>query len=298
MSGLAAVINPTAGLGRAAHLWGELCRAEPALSGALAVTASDAESSRRGIEKALATGIERLLVVGGDGTAQLAANVLLATGHAERVALGLVPAGTGCDLARAIGLPRRPGAALARVLAGRPRAIDVLELTTDDGRRRFVVNVASAGISGVVDESLARLARKGRNGYLRATLGALATFRPAPCHVTVDGEPWHEGPLLLLAVANSPTFGNGMRVAPGARLDDGEADLVLIGEVPRWQLPLRLPGIYLGTHVRSSHCRTRRCRAVRLEPSPGFPPFDLDGELFPAAPATIRLLPRALRLLA
>jgi diacylglycerol kinase (ATP) len=136
---------------------------------------------------------------------------------------------------------------------------------------------------------------RGRAAYLRATLAAVWSYRPAGCRLIVDDERWHDGAVLLVAVANGETFGRGMRIAPGARLDDGLANVVLVRPVPRWQLPARLPQIYRGTHVRTRYVRTGRGARVRLEPAPGFPPFDLDGETFPAAPCDITVLAGALR---
>ncbi len=117
------------------------------------------------------------------------------------------------------------------------------------------------------------------------------------CRVFVDGALWHEEKVLLVAVANGETFGNGMRIAPGARPDDGEIDVVLIGPVPRWQLPFRLPQIYFGTHLGTRYVRAGRAHRVRLEPLTPLPPFDLDGEVFDSAPCDITVLPGALRFL-
>lgn len=298
MSRLAVMVNPAAGGGRGQTIWEELRRGEPALASAVVVRADSPAAARRELETTLRSGLDRLLVLGGDGSAHLAANALFDLDLAGRVAIGLVPAGTGADLARALSLPRSPAEALRRVLGAEPRAIDALRLTTDDGRRRHVVNVFSAGVSGLVVELTQAMQRKGRTGYLRGTARALFRYRPLPCRVLADERVVHDGPVLLVAVANSPTFGDGMRVAPAAVLDDGEADLVVIGPVPGWQLPFRLPGIYLGSHVRNRYTSCRRGRRFRLEPDPSFPPFDLDGESFAAAPATIELLPGALRVLA
>jgi diacylglycerol kinase (ATP) len=294
VSDIAVFINPRSGRGHARELWESLSRDEPRLRAARVVAAPDVQRAREELGRVLAEPAERVLVLGGDGTVHLVGNVLLDLGLGGTVALGVIPAGTGSDLARALRLPRRPRAALARALDAKPRALDVLRVEADDGRRRHVLNVASAGISGLVDQAVNGLAKRGTLAYLSATLGAVGRYRNVPCRVTVDGDVWHEGDVLLVAVANGATFGNGMKVAPGARLDDGVADVVLVGPMPRWQLPLRLPQIYLGTHVHARYVRAGPAQQVRLEPLGLFPPFDLDGEMFAAGAATVTVVPGAL----
>ena len=239
-----------------------------------------------------------MIAVGGDGTAHLVVNTLLATGQAGRVDFGLVPAGTGSDLARSLGLPRAPAAALRHALAAEPRAIDALQVETDAGARRYVANTASAGMSGAIVPAVNANPRRGRFSYLATTLGALARYRPVPCRVEVDGEEFYDGEFFLAAFANGRYFGNGMPVAPGARLDDGRIDVVLVPPVPRWHLPYRLPQFLTGRHVRLPRVRVRRAERVRLEPAAGFPPLEVDGECLESGPAEIRALPGALRVLA
>lgn len=297
---LAVLVNPTAGGGRAEEVWDALRRAEPRLDGARVLAAADADAALAELDGLLRAeeggALDRLLVVGGDGTLSRVADFLLKR-QAPPPPLGLVPAGTGSDFARALGLPREPEAALARVLAAVPRPVDALELRAADGRWRFVVNIASAGISGQVDEAVNALVHRGRTAYLGATLGALLRYRPAPCRVALDGETWHEGEVLLVAVANGTTFGRGMRIAPGAKLDDGLADVVLVPRLPGWQVPIQLPRLYLGTHLGSRRVEHRRAERVTIEPLAPMPPFDLDGDPWPASRVEIAVVPRALELL-
>ncbi len=294
---LAVLLNPAAGGGRGAEAWSALERAEPRLAGARVVAAGDADAALAELDALLqAEPIDRLLVVGGDGTLSRVGDFLLKR-EPPPPPLGLVPAGTGSDFARALDLPREPEAALARALAATPRAVDALELRTADGRWRFVLNIASAGISGEVDEAVGALVHRGKTAYLGATLGALVRYRPAPCRVALDGEPWYEGEILLLAVANGTTFGRGMRIAPEAKLDDGLADVVLVRRLPGWQVPLQLPRLYLGTHLGSRFVEHRRAERVAIEPLAPMPPFDLDGDPWPASKTEITVAPAALRML-
>ena len=242
--------------------------------------------------EAVEAGCERVVAVGGDGTAHLAAGVLLGCGAAAT--LGILPAGTGSDLARPLAIPRDPAQALRRALLGPAVAIDAGRC---DGERGgfFFVNIASAGVSGMVDETVNAVATRGRTTFLRCTLTALRRYRCVPVRVWADGEEWFAGPILLLAVANGTTFGKGMRVAPGAALDDGLFDVVLVGEVSGLQLARRLPQLYFGSHLGARPVRFRQAREVRLEPEAPLPPFDVDGETYPSGAVTFRVLPAALR---
>jgi len=294
----AAVVNPTAGGGRVGAVWEDLVRRVPELGAAHLIQAADADGVRRELGDWLARGVDRVVVLGGDGSMHLVANVVLDLGRGGDVALGMVPLGTGSDLPRALGLPDDAAACAARVVRAAARPADALLLETADGRRRWVVNVASAGISGLVDEAVNAMPQRGESAYLRATLSALWRYRAVPCRVRVDGQAFFEGEILLLAAANGTCFGRGMQVAPRARIDDGEMDVVLVRAVARWQLLFRLGRLYRGTHLESEFVVWRRGRLLEIEALAPLPPFDLDGEVFPSASASIRVVPGALRLLA
>ena len=286
-------INPVAGSGRALMVWRSLCRSDPKLEAAVCVAAADPVEAQRQVGEALDTGtLERVVAVGGDGTVHTVANLLLA--RPERVALGWVPSGTGSDLARTLGLPRNPKRALRAVVERPARPIDVLAVRGGSGVERHVLNIASAGISGAVATAVNALERRNSASYLGATVRALWHYRPVPCRVLVDGEPFYDGEFFVVAVGNGQYFGKGMRVTPRARVDDGLADVVAVPVVPRWQLPVRLPQFLLGRHLNLPIVRYARARHVRLEPENGFPPLELDGETLPAQPADLEVLPGVL----
>ncbi|MDD5563815.1 MAG: diacylglycerol kinase family lipid kinase [Thermoanaerobaculaceae bacterium] len=286
------LVNRAAGGGRAGRFWERLRPQAEQLAPIQVVTPADAEASRRAVLEAVESGCGRVVAVGGDGTAHLAAGVLL--GRGAPLTLGIVPAGTGSDLARPLAIPRDPAQALRRALLGPAVAIDAGRC---DGERGgfFFVNIASAGVSGMVDETVNAVATRGRTTFLRCTLTALARYRCVNVRVWADGDAWFAGPALLLAVANGTTFGKGMRVAPGAVLDDGLFDVVAVGEVSGLQLARRLPQLYFGKHLGAKPVHFRRAREVRLEPQAPLPLFDVDGETYPSGPVTFRVLPGALR---
>lgn len=298
MNDTVVVVNPAARGGRAGRLWEELRAAVPRVADAAVVRAESPDAARQALVRRLDAGARRLVVLGGDGTVHFSGNLLMQLGLGHRVALGLLPTGTGSDLAAGLGVPSDPRAALERLLSAEPRAMDVIELDTGEGRRRFVLNVASAGLSAAVAAAVAAVPNRGAVAYLRRTLSALRRYRPTRCRVRVDGEDWHEGEFLVVAVANGSRFGRGMRIAPSARVDDGQADVVLIEPASLLQLHLRLPQLYLGRHLNSRLVRWCRASTVSIEGVPSLPPLETDGEPLTAAVARFTVLPGALRVLA
>lgn len=292
------LVNPAAGGGRGGRRWRRLRRAVPEVSAAQIIEVEGAEECRSRLATSLQKGgVERVIVVGGDGTAHLVANVLLETPQEERPAFGLVPAGTGSDLARGLALPQRPTAALRRALAAVPRPMDAIALETDDGRKRYVLNIGSGGLSGAVVVAISANPRRGPLSYLLSTLSGLLSYDPAPCRVVVDGQELHHGGVFLVAVANGRYFGKGMKVAPHASTEDGLLDCIIVPPVPRYKLPYRLPQFFTGSYVRMPQITVRKASRVRIEPGPAFPPFELDGEIFASGAAEFRVLPGALRVL-
>jgi len=188
---------------------------------------------------AVARGARIVLGWGGDGTINEIAGAL-AFGP---VPIGIVPAGSGNGLARELGVDRRPERAIAEAIAARARPIDLGEL----GGRLFA-NVAGIGFDAFVASRFGEPGnrRRGLLKYAEITLKALWTYRSvqyrieAPTGLTTPHA-------LLVTLANSAQFGNGARIAPGARIDDGLLDLVIVEERSRWLTLCQLPRLFNGT---------------------------------------------------
>ena len=205
--------------------------------------------------------------------------------------LGVIPSGRGNDLARVLGIPTEPAAAVETVLAGHSRAIDVGEA---NGRR--FLGIASTGFDSDANE-LANRTRvvRGTLVYAYAALRTLARWKPARFTIVAEGERRRFSGYSV-AVANSRCYGGGMRIAPEAELDDGRFDVVTIGEVGKLRFVSNLPKVFKGTHVESDEVGVFRARQLELSASR---PFPVDGVgLVPSVlPARLRVLPRALRVL-
>jgi diacylglycerol kinase (ATP) len=286
--------NPTAGKGRGA-VFGR--RAAAALSAAghtvLDLSGPDlATAAARAREARDAHTVDVLVVVGGDGMAHVGAGLCARTG----LPLALVAAGTGNDNARELGLPvGNPEAAAALVTSGRVRTVD-LGRCRSGGQERWWLGVLGGGFDSVVAERAGRMTwPRGPMRYNLAIARELPTFRAIPYALTLDGRR-EETEAMLVAVANGPAFGGGMRVAPDALYDDGLLDVVVLHRVSRTQFLRVFPRVYAGTHTSHPQVEIRRARTVRLEAA-GIV-AQADGERFEALPLDLDVVPGALRVVA
>lgn len=242
-----------------------------------------------------------VVVVGGDGSLHAVARALEERGELGSAVVGLVPLGTGNDLARGAGIPLDAAEAARVVLEGRPRALDALE----DSAGGVVVNAVNAGIGAAASERAAPY--KPRLGPIGYVVGAVsAGLRETGWHlrVEVDGEVVTDGEVVVdgsrrvlhLVVGNGPTVGGGAAAAPGARLADGQADVVVslaAGPLARLGYATRLRR---GGHVERSDVVTARGRQVVVSGEPF--PWNVDGEIGrPRRDATWTVRPAAWRLL-
>lgn len=242
-----------------------------------------------GVERALRAveAAEVPVVVSGDG---LVGAVGGAMAGAE-TPLGIVPGGRGNDLARVLGIPEDPAGAVAVLAAGTTRRIDVGEA---NGKR--FLGIVSIGF----DSEANRLANetsllRGNLVYAYAALRTLLTWKPGRFTVRA-GEERVRFTGYSVSVANSRAFGGGMFIAPDAELDDGEFDIVTVGEVGKLRFVSNLPKVFKGTHVDEDEVRVFRAAQLELTASRPFPVF-ADGEHLTDLPASLRVLPRALSIL-
>jgi YegS/Rv2252/BmrU family lipid kinase len=206
---------------------------------------------------AASRGARLVLAWGGDGTIN---EVACALAYHD-VPLGIVPAGSGNGLARELGVAPRAEVAIAEALSAEPRRIDIGDL---DGR--LFVNIAGIGFDAQVAAEFNDRAngRRGLANYLAITLRALRSYAAAEYRITA-GEFGTVATALLVTVANSAQFGNGVRIAPGARVDDGQLDLVIVEETSRWRTISQMPRLLNGTIDRMAGCSIRRIERATIE---------------------------------
>lgn len=281
---IALVVNPSAGKGRAQRLLAEVAGMFRDTGHPLEVLISrTAEEAQEMAVRAVEDGVGTLVVMGGDGMVHLGLNVVAA--HPGTSELGLIPAGTGNDLCRGLGLDvQDPVSAALAIAAGPARPIDVLQVNDT-----FVGGVVAAGFDALVNARANAMARpKGSLRYAVAALAELASFDPLPYRLEIDGEV-RELEAMLVAVGNSPYYGGGMKICPDADPADGLLDITIIHRASRATLLRLLPQTFSGRFVRDPCVERLRARTVRVERA------DLegygDGEPLPTGPLDIEIRP-------
>lgn len=303
MSTLGLVVNPAAGAGRGSSVGRRahrlLQRAGHDVHDLSAPTLAQATDLAR---RAVTSGLDALVVVGGDGMVHLGVDVVAGT----PLPLGIVAVGTGNDVARAYGLPRgdvdRAVAVVDRALRTGARRVDAVRAGSRDGSTgHWYAGVLSCGLDAAVNARANALTwPQGHARYLRALVPELLAFRPYGYRVQVDGTTW-ESAGTLVAVANTPWFGGGLPIAPDAAPDDGLLDVVLAGPFSRPGALGIFPRIYRGRHVDDPRVRVLRGRRVVVEHAPhlGPPPpaAFADGERVGDLPLVAEVVPGALGVL-
>lgn len=294
---VAVLTNPTAG--RARHQRALPHVLERLRAGGWELTllrARDAAEAEQACRQAIADRVDALVVVGGDGTLHAALQAVAET----KVALGVVPAGTGNDFAEALGVPTDPlaaaTAAAAALRTGATREVDLARVTDATGATRWCGTVVAAGFDAVVNERANRLAwPKGDRRYDVAIMLELMRLRPRRYVIRLDGVTYDRD-AVLVAVGNTTSYGGGMRICPDADPTDGQLDVIVGGRFTRPALMRITPKVYRGTHVHHPLVEAFRARTVELTAE------DIttytDGERCLPLPVTVTGVPGALRLLA
>ena len=255
--------------------------------------------------EALRGGAERVVVIGGDGTINEAVNGFFEDGApiAPEASFALIPFGTGGDFRRTMEIPLETAAAAQVIAANHRKRIDVgrLDLTQLDGTRavRMFANIASFGVSGVVDRLVNESGKKlGRLSFALATARATWSYKNQRVALTFDGKASDrvEATINTVAIANGRYFGGAMMVAPNAEVDDGQFDVIAMGDFGFGDLLKSGRRLYKGTHLGMDKVTTRRAKLVEAETvDPGaLVELDVDGEPLGKLPARFELLPGAL----
>ncbi len=285
----ALIVNPSSGGGRGKSL---LPEAEAAMRArGLAFRTTLTRSLEHGVEEAIAahSAGDTPVVISGDGLIGRIGGALAG----RDATLGLIPGGRGNDLARALDIPDDVGGAV-ELLAERPvREIDVGEVNG----RRFLC-IASTGFDAEANRRANEAKRiRGNLVYAYAALRTLAGWIPATFTVTLDGAESIEVTGYAIAAANGPAYGGGMFIAPDAELDDGQLDVVMSAHAGKLRFLANLPKVFKGTHVDEPEVSVRRAATVEISADRPFPVY-ADGEHLSDLPARVRVLSRALSVIA
>jgi YegS/Rv2252/BmrU family lipid kinase len=284
---LTLLVNPSSARGKSLKL---LPRIEAELDARRAVfRVQKTRSLEHGAEQALlaAEAGEIPVVVSGDGLLGAVGGAMAGT----EVPLGLIPAGRGNDLARALGIPDDPAGAVAVLVAGHSRRIDVGEA---NGKR--FLGIASVGF----DSECNRLANEthwlhGNAVYAYSMPRTLIGWKPARFTIAV-GEERKRITGYFVAVANNSVYGGGMWIAPDAEIDDGEFDVVAISEVGKLRFLAGLRDVLRGAHLGKEEVSVFRAPRLELDASRPFPVY-ADGDHLTDLPVSLRVIPRCLSIL-
>lgn len=292
-------INPNAAFGKHAHIGDAVTQRLTAEGFTLTVIRGrDFHDARDQVAAALGES-DTLLVVGGDGMVSMAVNIVAETG----IPFAVMPAGTGNDFARGLGMPvDNLHACLDLVvdaLRSTPTAIDLARVRNVNEvageRGMFYACVLSAGFDAFVNERANRMRfPRGRSRYTWAIFFELLGLRAREYELTVDGVTRHER-AVLISIANNRNMGGGMIITPDASITDGLLDVFIVRPVTRLRLIRLLPRVFKGEHIAEPEVHIEQARRVTLT-SPGIVGY-ADGERVASLPLEVEVVPGAAQLL-
>jgi diacylglycerol kinase (ATP) len=289
------IVNPAAGGGRAARAKSAVLEYFHRRGRAVDVCESaSAENLAEQVAAAASEGYGYILGLGGDGTFHHLAEAV----HGTNAIAGLLPAGNGNDVARALGIPRDPIRAADVFLRSQQRTIDLIRVRFSTGRAEHCVCTAGLGL----DAEAAHLAntrfRKwpGVARYLAGAASAFSRRAPFELHAHIDGTEWR-GPVLFAIAANASEYGAGIRIAPAAQLNDGWLDVAIVRDVS-WARFLRaIPVLLTSGDLRMKELERFRAKRLRIETPAGVKVHG-DGEILGESPVEFEIAPGALRVMA
>jgi YegS/Rv2252/BmrU family lipid kinase len=296
------VVNPKAGGGAALRNWQKISEDLRKKIGPFDFEESTAMGHAQYLAADAANeGYSLVVAYGGDGTINEVINGIMEAKGAARPALGILSMGTGGDFVRTLGLPPKMEDQIRIVGGTKSKRIDLGRATyvnsSGETERRYFANIASAGLSADVVKLTPKyrslLGRK--PAYLAATLDAHLHWTPKKVKVTTEHgtmATWPEKPTTVV-VANGKYFGGGMPIAPKADLSDSYFDLVVVGKVPAYLVPLAIGLLYSKKLHRLKAVHNDRVRKVELV-AEGRVDLDIDGEAIGHLPATFEIVPKAL----
>lgn len=305
------IINPASAGGATRETWPGIASDLRSRFGAF--TPVFTERAGQGTEIAATAarkGTKLIIACGGDGTISEVANGILLSGRDSE--LGVLPSGTGGDFRKTLGIPRRARDAAAILRTGRSRMIDVgrVTFTTSAGGQetRYFVGVASFGMTADVIERVKQRSPEwapfkgpkwlsGRLSFGVSLLQSAIQSRATRVVVQSDDQPEQHLTLVALCIANAKYFGGGMKIAPDAKLNDGQFDVVSVGDLGAFKIFTNAPRLYLGTHLGMQQVGHALAAKVVARPATKTEEvlIEVDGELPGRLPATFQIVPGALR---
>jgi YegS/Rv2252/BmrU family lipid kinase len=306
------IVNPAAADGATRENWAKIASDLRTHFGAYSVAFTDSVGHARFLAAdAAKQGTNLIIACGGDGTISEVANGIIES--KTEAELGILPAGTGSDFRRSIGISNSVADAARALRDGRAKTIDAVRVTfiNEAGERetRYSINVASFGMSTeVLDRAAEGGAKKwvpaftprkvtSKLSYAAATVQTTFAASPSDVLLQIDENAERRLRVAEFCVANAKYYGGAMKIAPNAKLDDGYFDVVTIGDSNSFRLLTNAPRLYFGAHLRMSEVTHELAKQVVARPANKAREVrvELDGEVVGRLPSTFQIVPRALR---
>ncbi len=304
------IVNPKSAGGSTQTRWSELASDLRSHFGPFTVALTKKPGD--GVElakKFVSAGRRYIIACGGDGTINEVANGILETG--EDVTLGILPAGTGGDFRRSLGVSSTPRDAARQLRDGVTKLMDVGKVTFTDHSgeviSRYFLNVASFGLSASINDRVKKQGGlawipsetvKGRTKFALSTLQEVLDQEARVVKVSLDDGPEATLSTLNFCVCNARFFGGGMQIAPDAKIDDGFLDLINIGDITTMRILLNGYKLYSGSHLALPEVKGKLVRKISVAPSDpdSIVEIETDGEIPGRLPAVFEVVPKALKI--
>ncbi len=300
-----AIVNPASGSGRTAAYWEKI-------SGYLRhegivyephFTQSKGHATELAMQ-GISRGFTKIIAVGGDGTAHEVANGILKQEKVPslEITLAMIPAGTGNDWGRTIGIPRNWNAAIRAIRAGKKTVQDIGVIEygqVGNENRRYFINIAGMGFEAYVGEYINARKARGKGGlysYVKGLIVCLGSYKTQET-VYVVGNDEFRAPVFSLACGICKYNGGGMKQCPDAEPDDGLLDLTVIHSVSKWTVIRNIGRIFSGSFVKLRQVRQFRGISFTAFGEKEALPIDADGESLGSGKANFSILPRALHVI-
>ncbi|MGV3489603.1 MAG: diacylglycerol/lipid kinase family protein [Tuberibacillus sp.] len=288
------IVNPTAGHGKCGKKWRALFQKIDGKYDYEVFYTKERGQAEEEARNAVRRGIKRIFAVGGDGTVN---EVINGAGESD-VEIGIIPFGTGNDLAKTIQLPRNKTTIEKMALNPESLLVKVIDLGKINNRHFAIA--CGIGFDGMVAKKAndSRFLKKlGALGYLVSVMATLRSFKPLLMDVYVDGTHTQIQNGWLLAVGNGPYYGGGMKICPDAKIDDGVLELCVVSGLTKWQLFRFMPKVYSGSHVHlKDYVTFLRGKEISIH-CHGDAVAHADGEILTTSDLTINLDHKNLKLL-
>ncbi len=287
------IVNPAAGRGKCFRIWTrfeEVLQEKANFPYAVRLTRNKGDAKKFSAT-ALQEGFERIISVGGDGTLNEIVNGVVTA----KIILGILPFGTGNDLAHALNLSLDFSQLMKALVSPTIRNIDLVKINQD-----YFINASGIGIDGYVVkhiDSRPMIKKLGKIGYMLSAFQTLMQYHPVQLNVTIDGENRVLSNVWILAMANGPYFGGGMKICPDASLTDGLLDLCMVQNLTKLSFLKLFPLVYSGRHVQQhQYVTTLKAKKVTFD-SPAHLVLQMDGEIKESTSVTVEVIPGAIQLI-